>query len=84
VVESFVASMPQLAAALSVWGPVASGAEEVLKVGAPLCGAWLWRAVSSPPDPDGAASESGFHKQLIKGSTLVRRVVENIVQSLYS
>jgi D-psicose/D-tagatose/L-ribulose 3-epimerase len=36
VVESFVTSMPQLAAALSVWRPVASGAEEVLKVGAPF------------------------------------------------
>ena len=35
VMESFVTSMPQLAAALSVWRPVASGAEEVLKVGAP-------------------------------------------------
>ena len=35
VIESFVTSMPQLAAALSVWRPVASGAEEVLKVGAP-------------------------------------------------
>ena len=32
----FVTSMPQLAAALSVWRPVASGAEEVLKVGAPF------------------------------------------------
>jgi D-psicose/D-tagatose/L-ribulose 3-epimerase len=36
VIESFVTSMPQLAAALSVWRPVASGAEEVLKVGAPF------------------------------------------------
>ncbi|HME86570.1 MAG TPA: sugar phosphate isomerase/epimerase [Roseiarcus sp.] len=36
VVESFVTSMPQLAAALSVWRPVASGADEVLKVGAPF------------------------------------------------
>lgn len=35
VMESFVTSMPQLAAALSVWRPVASGADEVLKVGAP-------------------------------------------------
>jgi D-psicose/D-tagatose/L-ribulose 3-epimerase len=35
VVESFVTSMPQLAAALSVWRPVASGADEVLKVGVP-------------------------------------------------
>ncbi len=35
VMESFVTSMPQLAAALSVWRPVASGAEEVLKVGVP-------------------------------------------------
>ena len=35
VVESFVTSMPELAAALSVWRPVASGAEEVLKVGVP-------------------------------------------------
>jgi D-psicose/D-tagatose/L-ribulose 3-epimerase len=35
VMESFVASMPQLAAALSVWRPVASGAEEVLAVGVP-------------------------------------------------
>ena len=33
--ESFVTSMPELAAALSVWRPVASGAEEVLKVGVP-------------------------------------------------
>jgi D-psicose/D-tagatose/L-ribulose 3-epimerase len=36
VIESFVTSMPQLAAALSVWRPVASGAEEVLKVGVPF------------------------------------------------
>ena len=36
VMESFVTSMPQLAAALSVWRPVASGAEEVLEVGAPF------------------------------------------------
>jgi D-psicose/D-tagatose/L-ribulose 3-epimerase len=35
VMESFVTSMPQLAAALSVWRPVASGADEVLKVGVP-------------------------------------------------
>jgi D-psicose/D-tagatose/L-ribulose 3-epimerase len=35
VMESFVTSMPQLAAALSVWRPVASGAEEVMKVGVP-------------------------------------------------
>ena len=35
VIESFVTSMPQLAAALSVWRPVASGAEEVLSVGVP-------------------------------------------------
>ncbi len=35
VMESFVTSMPQLAAALSVWRPVASGAEEVLSVGVP-------------------------------------------------
>jgi D-psicose/D-tagatose/L-ribulose 3-epimerase len=35
VMESFVTSMPQLAAALSVWRPVASGAEEVLAVGVP-------------------------------------------------
>jgi D-psicose/D-tagatose/L-ribulose 3-epimerase len=35
VMECFVTSMPQLAAALSVWRPVASGAEEVLKVGVP-------------------------------------------------
>jgi D-psicose/D-tagatose/L-ribulose 3-epimerase len=35
VIESFVTSMPQLAAALSVWRPVASGADEVLKVGVP-------------------------------------------------
>ena len=35
VIESFVASMPQIAAALSVWRPVASGADEVLKVGVP-------------------------------------------------
>ena len=35
VMEFFVTSMPQLAAALSVWRPVASGADEVLKVGAP-------------------------------------------------
>jgi D-psicose/D-tagatose/L-ribulose 3-epimerase len=36
VMESFVTSMPQLAAALSVWRPVASGADEVLKVGVPF------------------------------------------------
>ncbi len=36
VIESFVTSMPQLAAALSVWRTVASGAEEVLEVGAPF------------------------------------------------
>jgi D-psicose/D-tagatose/L-ribulose 3-epimerase len=36
VIESFVTSMPQLAAALSVWRPVASGAEEVLNVGVPF------------------------------------------------
>jgi D-psicose/D-tagatose/L-ribulose 3-epimerase len=36
VIESFVTSMPQLAAALSVWRPVASCAEEVLKVGVPF------------------------------------------------
>jgi D-psicose/D-tagatose/L-ribulose 3-epimerase len=35
VMESFVTSMPQLAAALSVWRPVASGAEEVLAIGVP-------------------------------------------------
>ncbi len=35
VMESFVTSMPQLAAALSVWRPVASGAEEMLSVGVP-------------------------------------------------
>ena len=35
VMESFVTSMPQLAAALSVWRPVASGADEVLAVGVP-------------------------------------------------
>ena len=35
VIESFVTSMPQLAAALSVWRPVARGADEVLKVGVP-------------------------------------------------
>jgi len=35
VVESFVTSMPEFASALSVWRPVASGAEEVLKVGVP-------------------------------------------------
>jgi len=36
VIESFVTSMPQLAAALSVWRPVAKGgAEEVLSVGVP-------------------------------------------------
>ena len=35
VIESFVTSMPQLAAALSVWRPVAKGADEVLKVGVP-------------------------------------------------
>ena len=36
VIESFVTSMPQLAAALSVWRPVASGADEVLNVGVPF------------------------------------------------
>jgi D-psicose/D-tagatose/L-ribulose 3-epimerase len=36
VMESFVISMPQLAAALSVWRPVASGADEVLAVGVPF------------------------------------------------
>jgi D-psicose/D-tagatose/L-ribulose 3-epimerase len=36
VIESFVTSMPQIAAALSVWRPVAKGgAEEVLSVGVP-------------------------------------------------
>ena len=35
VIESFVTLMPQIAAALSVWRPVASGADEVLKVGVP-------------------------------------------------
>ncbi len=35
VVESSVTSMPELAAALSVWRPVASGADEVLDVGVP-------------------------------------------------
>ena len=35
VMESFVTSMPELAAALSVWRPVASGADEVLAVGVP-------------------------------------------------
>ena len=35
VIESFVISMPQLAAALSVWRPVAKGADEVLKIGVP-------------------------------------------------
>ena len=36
VMESFVTSMPELAAALSVWRPVASGSEEVLAVGVPF------------------------------------------------
>ena len=35
VMGSFVTSMPELAAALSVWRPVASGADEVLAVGVP-------------------------------------------------
>jgi len=35
VIESFVTSMPQLAAALSVWRPVAKGADEVLEIGVP-------------------------------------------------
>ncbi len=35
VMESFVTSMPQLAAALSVWRPVASGSDEVMTVGVP-------------------------------------------------
>jgi hypothetical protein len=35
VMESFVTSMPQPAAALSVCRPVASGADEVLAVGVP-------------------------------------------------
>jgi D-psicose/D-tagatose/L-ribulose 3-epimerase len=35
VMESFVTSMPELAAALSVWRPVASGADEVLEIGVP-------------------------------------------------
>jgi hypothetical protein len=33
--ESFVTSMPQLAAALSVWRPAAGVADEVLAVGVP-------------------------------------------------
>jgi len=35
VIESFVTLMPQIATALSVWRSVASGADEVLKVGVP-------------------------------------------------
>jgi D-psicose/D-tagatose/L-ribulose 3-epimerase len=35
VMESFVTVMPQLAAALSVWRPVARDAEEVLSIGVP-------------------------------------------------
>jgi D-psicose/D-tagatose/L-ribulose 3-epimerase len=46
VMESFVASMPQLAAALSVWRPVASGADEVLAVGVPYPRASPRRAAS--------------------------------------
>lgn len=52
VMECFVTSMPQLAAALSVWRPVASGAEEVMKIGVPYLSSLApGRAASSPPEP---------------------------------
>ena len=49
-VESFVATMPQLAGALSFWLPVARDRAEILDVGPPFLGS-LARATGLLPDP---------------------------------